>query len=139
MRDYLKPSECRYTRDDILFILNNCLEGWPSRESGYTDAPIPRSVNPHMPNQSEIEVLAEIKVRLALCGDAGRKLYALFLGVQGQYVIDYGGLTPEGRSVLSYISGICRRVNDCGRCPHKSCKRRGRKPCTFAQWINHHR
>ncbi len=115
------------------------MEGWPSRVSGYTDAPIPRSVNPHMPNQSEIEVLAEIKVRLALCGDAGRKLYALFLGVQGQYVIDYGGLTPEGRSVLSYISGICRRVNDCGRCPHKSCKRRGRKPCTFSQWINHHR
>lgn len=139
MLDYMSPSERCYTRDGILWVLNNCLEGWPSEPSGYTDIPISSSINPHAPHESEMLVVAEIMARLKLCGDAGRKLYALFLGLNGEYSLDYNGLSQEGRSVLSYISGICRRVNDCGRCPHKSCKRRGRKPCTFAQWINHNR
>lgn len=139
MIDFIKPSECRFTSDDILWILNNCLEGWPTKESGYNDAPLSKAVNPHMPKETELLVIAEIKVRLALCGDSGRKFLAVFIGANRLRDIQREDLTPEWRSVLSYVSGQCRRCMPCDHCLVKNCKRRGRKPCTFNQWRNHNR
>jgi hypothetical protein len=138
MLDYFSPSECHYSSDEIIWILNNCdLENctWPSRESNYTDAPISRSVNPHMAGESAILVLAEIKVRLKSCGDAGKRLQDAFLATEQLYSLDYYGLSFEGRSVVNYISGSCRRDRACDRCSQKGCRRRGRPALTFEDWL----
>jgi ribosomal protein L37AE/L43A len=141
MIDYFKPGECRFQRDEIIWILNNCdLENnlWPIEESNYTDAPS-KGINPHMAGESAILVLAEIKVRLKSCGDYGKRLYDAFLGTDWQYSIDYYGLSVEGRAVVNYISGTCRRDRDCESCHQKTCKRWGRAAITFTEWLHHDR
>lgn len=152
MLDYLKPSECRYSVDNLMWVLNYCIGGWPSQISGYSDVPISASINPHMPHQSEIDVLNEIGIRLNLCGREGLRLYDIFrmreekqseLGKKNIELppIDYDRdiKWDEGlKAVIHYISGNCRRINSCDRCSNK-CKKRGRRPCTFAQWIRNNR
>jgi hypothetical protein len=151
MLDYFSPSECHYSSDEIIWILNNCdLENctWPSRESNYTDAPISRSVNPHMAGESAILVLAEIKVRLTSCGDAGKRLQDAFLATDHLYSLDDYGLSFEGRSVVSYVSGQCRKWQVCDDCINRLitnnekktsrfCSLMDRLPVTFIQWLSY--
>ncbi len=174
MLDYLEPSECYYSKPQILWILNNCLEGWPSRICGYKDDISSLSINPHAPYESEMLVIIEITARLELCGSAGKKFYNAFLENK---TIDATGICPiavkpppfhscpmvltcpkqgqlnwrcDSKTVLDYISGVCRKMQSCDRCldaihevpkEHNSklCKRWGRKPCSWQQWVGHRR
>lgn len=149
MIDWLSPSEVNaYNRDQVMWILNNCLDGsWPTRESGYTDAPISHSVNTHMPKETATLVLAELKVRIGMCGNSGQRLYDAFLGwwdsKAGEWRrptrdLDYRDLDNELSNVVNYICGVCRRWMECDNCKRK-CKRRGRKAETFNQWTTHNR
>jgi hypothetical protein len=161
---YYSPSEIiAFNRDQIMFILNFCLEGWPGRESSYTDGLASSGVNPRMPRETELLVLAEVSARLNSCGDAGRRLHGAFLGGD---LMDAADTCPiaiqprpkqdcpmaltcpqkgnpgdqcESKAVVNYICGVCRRNSSCGNCHSIKCKRRGRKPCTFSQWVNHNR
>ncbi len=158
--DYLKPSECHYTIDNIVWVLNYCIGGWPSQPSGYIDIPLSKTINSQMPHQSEIDVLNEIGWRLSFCGKEGQRFYDIFrireekqseLGKKNIELppIDYDRdiKWDEGlKAVIHYISGNCRRIQDCKNCLSKVdkngtiiCKRFGRKPCTWAQWVNHNR
>jgi len=158
MIDYLSPSEVHsYSRDQILYILNNCLDGnWPTKESGYNDAPISKSSSQHMPGETSLIVVAEVKVRIGMCGDSGRAFYDAFLG---GHLIDatdtcdlaikkgrrfpcaLAKVCPQhgqpkewclSKSVLGYITGECRRWMPCSNCPSQistSNKKRTSKLC----------
>ena len=147
--DYLSPLEVHsYSKEQILYILNNCLDGnWPTKESGYNDAPISKSSSQHMPGETALIVVAEVKVRIGMCGDSGRRLYDAFLHNQTGRGLDFDDLSTELRQVVSYVSGTCRKWVSCDNCPKAVGKevakllniKRGRKPCTFNMWVNHNR
>ena len=143
MLEYLNPSEVRtYNPEQIMYMLNFCQESWPQKESNYTDAPVSHSSSNHMPHETEILVMAELDFRIRSCGSSGDRLYKHLNAQTGQNygrVVCLDDLPSELRSVVLYCSGVCRRIQECLPCPNKTCKRRGRRPCTFNQYINHHR
>ena len=70
MRSYYSPQDIRYTRDDIIWILEHAQsDSWPRQESSYTDASpdIQKQRNTVMPNRGWIETVSEVKRRLKLC------------------------------------------------------------------------
>jgi hypothetical protein len=127
--DWLSPAEIyAYTRDEVIWILNNALEEWPDQDC----APVSHKKNQRMPKETEMLVRAELDVRISMLGDVGKRLYKL-------KDIEYDKLSYELQAAINYISGVCRRWQTCDKCLNKKCKRRGRKPCTFNQWLNHNR
>ena len=143
MLDFLSPSEVRtYNPEQIMYMLSFCLDGhWPQKESNCTDAPFSHSSSKHMPHETEILVIAELTFRIRSCGTAGDRLYKELNAQSARNpdrVVCLDDLPYNCRQVVLYCSGACRRVQDCGPCPI-DCKRRGRKPCTFNQYINKNR
>ena len=145
-----------------MYFLNFCLEGWPLKESNYTDAPISHGVSQHMPGETEILVRAEISVRMERCGKASKSLLNEILAKSNaEYIdtddpkpekrysvryVDYKELSDDGWNVVRYVSGVCRKWQECSFCrkpfnpeTKKGCRSWGRKPCTFSQWVNHNR
>ena len=143
MIDYFKPGEIRsYSREQAMWMLNNCLEGWPAQDSNYTDPLVSHSASSHMPGETAILVIAELTCRISTCGEAGKRLYKnLFAIVARNHgrPAAFEDLPYESQQVVNYVCGVCRRSQDCGPCPRKTCKKRGRKACTFSQWVNHNR
>ncbi len=140
MLGFYEPVDIHFSQTQIVWVLKNCLEGWPAQESGYKDDISSASINPHAPGESEMLVIAEITARLELCYDAGEKFYNAFLRDK---TIDATGLCPmavqprpkrdcpmafdcpqqgrpgwkcDSRAVLGYISGVCRKIQSCDRC-----------------------
>lgn len=138
MTDYFSPGEFHsYHRDQVVFFLNECRESWPQKESNYTDAPISHQSSSHMPGETESLVRAEITQRISMCGDYGVRLYVEIIAKGKERPVEFDDLSSDSRSAVSYVCGLCRRWQSCENCLVKKCKRRGRKPCTFEQWINH--
>ncbi len=152
---YLAPSKCLYTPVDILYYLVN---GWPPEPSSSTDTPSQHMVSPHMVGETALLVSAEIELRIESCGKAGKSLRDPFREgtthdarlkcdikpwfcpmhetCPGKKAVERAR-DCEPRNVLIYVSGICRRIQSCDRCLSKKCKKRGRIPYTFKEWLNH--
>ena len=111
MDAWFPPSEIRYTREQVLFILCHreiMGEGiWPpepKEDSGYVDEPGSHAVSCHAPFETACMVIAEVRARLASCGDAGEALEDEALCIE---LVDY--LSRPARRALNYVSGFKRR------------------------------
>jgi hypothetical protein len=126
----------QFARPQIMWMLstNFSFEG----TAGFTDEKVSSSRQDSAVFESVSCIVAEVEARLKICGKAGERLLINFLVARPDSLV-FDCLSDEGKAVMNYISGICRRINSCDKCSNKSCKRRGRRPCTFAQFVSHNR
>jgi hypothetical protein len=135
---YYTPSEIRFTRDEILWVIQYVLPvpDWPSEavESGYTDTPIQTSPSCHASFEARSQIVSEVYYRLFECGSDGMALVDEVWNLEDEATIDM--LSWNSRQALNFISGWCRRSNSCANCLSKECKKRGREPVTYAVWLS---
>ena len=123
---WYSPVSIRYTREQVLFILENkeiLKEGlWPPepRETGYTDEGN-HPVSCHAPFETACMIIAEVEARLKSCGDAGEALEDEALCIE---LVDY--LSRPARRALNYVSGFRRRRQTYSRwCWEQEQKKKG--------------
>ena len=152
MEEYYLPHQIRFTRDDILWCFSHwdvIQEGhWPANlyVSGYTEAALTQKSITGEASYEEIQiVIAEIDARLEACDRDGAilKLYYCYSLSQKELSkltrLKEDSIIRRIPKTLNYISsGKCRRWMPCDNCLQK-CKKRGRLPITYQEWINHRR
>ena len=92
-KDHYTPSEIRYTKAQVLWLLRHllliCSGFWPPQTSGYNiDAGIRGGHSSHAPFETPIAIGAELTDRLEKCGIDGLILVA----------IECWGMSPESLS-----------------------------------------
>lgn len=106
---WFSPGEIRYTREQVLFILENTeilKEGlWPPepKETGYTDEG-KHPVACHAPYEVACMIIGEVEARLKSCGEAGEAL-----ADEAKYIELIDCLSRPARRALNYVSGFRRR------------------------------
>ncbi len=114
--EYYKLSEIKYCRFQVRWIISEFLRAWadeiivmrdtwPSEDTDYTDAPpTQHSLAPSAPFERVLQVVAEVRNRLAKTGPDGREL-VLMLENKAE-------LSSGAKDALSYCSGWKRKRDD---------------------------
>ena len=133
--EYYKPSEIKYNKEQVLWLLNNVLfrDSWPSdhKETGYSGGK-GHTVGHHAPYETIKMIIAELNIRLRLCGKAG--LYLEYLTL-----IDYGDLDYLLSRLAGYHGTTSREVHYMAKMAMRYCCGRKRKRVTFEQFCSYTR
>ncbi len=136
IEEYYKPSEIRYTREQIMWLLRNVLfqDTWPSdhrTETGYTGSKH-RTVGHHANFETIKMITAELSARMKLCGAAG--LYLEYLTC-----MDFDDYDSMCARLAGYFSTTPREVSYQATLALRFCCRRKRKLVTFKYFCKYTR
>lgn len=128
--EYYKPSEIRYTREQVLWLLRNVLfhDTWPSdhKETGYSGGK-GHTVGHHANFETIKMIIGELNARLKLCGKAG--LYLEYLTL-----MDYGDQEYLVQRLAGYHGIESREVHLQAKMAMRFCCGRKRKSVTFKRY-----
>jgi len=105
------------------------------KETGYTGGK--RSTRGHhAPFENPVMIWSELSIRLDRAGEDGYFAIQVYSSenqiaeldrIARAFQIDINGVSERVEKALSYVTGICRRWQQCSNCKVKDCSKRGRK------------
>ena len=136
IEEYYKPSEIRYTREQIMWLLRNVLfqDTWPSdhrAETGYTGGQF-KSHGHHANFETIKMITAELSARMKLCGAAG--MYLEYLTC-----MDFDDYDSMCARLAGYFGTTPREVSYQANLALRFCCRRKRKLVTFKYFCKYTR